>query len=121
MADDEAPDDRAGRQSAILARHLNGQHPTTVLLLSRHAPGGRPDATAAELIRADDDGLTLKATVPEGTADLRLALPDGPDVRGRIGALLKATRAGLPDAVPLTSLEEQMAGGGRGPHGSAHR
>lgn len=43
-------------------------------------------------------------------------------MRGRIGALLKATRAGLPDTVPLTSLEEQTAGGGRGPHGSAaHR
>lgn len=112
-------DDRAGRQSANLARHLNGQHPTTVLLLARHAPGGRPDATGAELTGADDDGLTLTATVPAGTADLRLALPDGGDVRERLGALLRATRAGLPDTVPLTSLEEQLAGGGRGAHGSA--
>lgn len=118
-------DDRSGRQSANLARHLNGQHPSTILLLARHAPGGRPDTTGAELMCADDDGLTLPATVPEGAAELRLALPDGPDgpdVRGRIAALLKATRAGLPDTVPLTSLEQQMAGGGRGPHGSAsHR
>lgn len=114
-------DDRAGRQSANLARHLNGQHPSTVLLLARHAPGGSPDATAAELTGADDDGLTLKATAPDGDAVLRLALPDGPDLRGRIAALLKATRAGLPDTVPLTSLEEQKTGGGRGPHGSAHR
>ena len=120
MADDSAAD-RAGRQSANLARHLNGQHPSTVLLLTRHAPGGRPDATAAELTGADDDGLTATATVPEGTADLRLALPGGPDVRRRIEALLTATRAGLPDTVPLTSLEEQMAGGGRGPHGTASR
>ena len=60
--------------------------------------------------------------MPEGAAKLRLALPDGPDVRARIAALLKAIRAGLPDSVPLTSLEEQMAGGGRGPHGTAaHR
>ncbi|MDP3713745.1 MAG: DUF2470 domain-containing protein [Mycobacteriales bacterium] len=119
MADGDG--DRAVRQSANLARHLNGQHPTTVLLLARHAPGGRPDAAAAELTGADDDGLTLTATTPDGEVVLRLALPDGPDVRGRIGALLKATRAGLPDdgSVPLTSLEEQMAGGGRGPHGSA--
>lgn len=111
--------DRAARQSANLARHLNDQHPGTVLLLARHAPDGRPDATAAELTAADDDHLTVAVTVPDGSADLRLALPDGPDVRSRIGALLRATRAGLPDTVPLTSLEEQLAGGRRGPHGSA--
>lgn len=118
MTNHDGPADRARRQSANLARHLNGQHPSTVLLLARHAPGGRPDATAAELTGADDDGLTITPTVPEGTADLRLALPEGPDVRARIGALLKATRAGLPDSMPLTTLEEQMAGGGRGLHGS---
>ncbi len=123
MADDNAVN-RTGRQSANLARHLNAQHPDTVLLLARHAPGGRPDAAAAELTGADDDCLTLKATTPDGDVVLRLALPDGPDVRGRIATLLHATRAALPDdgSVPLTSLEEQMAGGGRGPHGSAaHR
>ena len=123
MADDHA-EDRARRQSANLTRHLNGQHPSTVLLLARHAPGGRPDTTTAELTGADEDGLTLRASVPDGDVVLRLALPEGPDVRGRIGALLTATRAALPDdgSVPLTSLEEQMAGGGRGPHGSAaHR
>ena len=119
MADHDGPADRAGRQSANLARHLNGQHPSTVLLLARHAPGGRPDASAAELTGADDDGLVVTATTPDGTAELRLALPDGSDVRARIGALLKATRAGLPATVPLTSLEEQTAGGVRGPHGSA--
>ncbi len=112
-------DDRAGRQSANLARHLNGQHPTTVLLLARHAPGGRADTTDAEMTGTDDDGLTVKVITPDGDAVLRLALPDGPDVRGRIRALLRATRAGLPDSVPLTSLEYQMAGGGSGPHGSA--
>ena len=111
--------DRVGRQSANLARHLNGQHPTTVLLLAQYAPGGRPDATAAELTGADDDGLTLTAAVPGGDVVLRLALPELADLRGRIGALLKQVRAALPDDVPLTSLEEQMAGGGRGPHGSA--
>lgn len=113
--------DRAARQSANLARHLNGQHPTTVLLLARHAPGGRPDAAAAELTAADDDGLTLTATKGDGQVVLRLPLPDGPDVRGRIAALLQQVRAGLPETVPLTSLEEQLAGGGRGPHGSAQR
>lgn len=117
MADGD--EDRAARQSANLARHLNGQHPTTVLLLARHAPGGSADATAAELTDADDGGLTVTATTPDGDVVLRLDLPDGPDVRGRIGALLTATRATLPDSMPLTSLEEQMAGGGRGPHGSA--
>lgn len=111
-----APDDRAGRQSADLARHLNGQHPSTVLLLARHAPGGRTEATAAELTGADGDHLTLRATTPDGTADLRLSLPGGPDLRARIGALLTSTRAGLPDDVPLSSLEEQLAGGGHGPH-----
>ena len=121
MADHDGPADRAGRQSANLTRHLNGQHPGTVLLLARYAPGGRPDATAAKMAGADDDGLMLWVTVPEGAAELRLALPDGTDVRARIGALLKMTRAGLPATVPLTSLEEQMAGGGRGPHSAGHR
>lgn len=112
-------DSRAERQSANLARHLNGQHPSTVLLLARHAPGGRPDATEAALTQARDDLLTIAAAVPEGRVDLRLSLPDGPDVRGRIATLLQQTRAQLTDDVPLTSLEEQMAGGGRGPHGSS--
>ena len=66
-------DDRTGRQSANLSRHLNGQHPSTLLMLARHAPGGRPDATGA-----DDHGLTVKAATPEGDVVLRLALPDGP-------------------------------------------
>jgi len=48
-------EDRAGRRPANLARHLNDQHPGTVLLPARHAPGGRPDATAAKLTRSDDD------------------------------------------------------------------
>lgn len=115
--------DSSGRQSANLARHLNGQHPQTVLLLARHAAGGRPDATTAELTGADDDGLTLTAATPDGQVELRLPLPDGPDVRGRIAALLAATRAGLPDdgSVPLTSLELQLGGGGRGPHQPGHR
>ena len=115
------PNDRAARQSANLARHLNSQHPTTVLLLARHAPGGRLDAEDAELTAVDDHGLKLKATTPDGDVVLHLAMPDGPDARGRIAALLTATRAALPDdgSVPLTSLEQQMAGGGRGPHGTA--
>jgi hypothetical protein len=114
---------RAGRQAANLARHLNERHPTTVLLLARHAPGGRPDTTAAELTLAEDDGLSLTATTLDGTADVRLTLPDGPDVRSRIAALLTATRAALPDdgSVPLTSLELQLGGGGRGSHGTGHR
>ncbi len=121
--DGDGDGDRAGRESANLARHLNGQHPSTVLLLARHAPGGRPAASAAELTGADDDDLTLSVTAPDGAAGLRLALPDGPDLRGRIEALLKATRAALPDdgSVPLTSLEDQMGGGERGPHGPGRR
>ena len=112
------PRDGAARESTNLARHLNTQHPGTVLLLARHAPGGRPDATAAPLTGADDRGLTLEVSTPAGTLPVRLALPDGPDLRGRIRALLTATRAGLPDdgSVPLTSLEEQMAGADPGRH-----
>lgn len=106
-------DDRAARQSANLARHLNDQHPGTVLLLARYAPGGRPDATAAALTGADDESLACTVPGPDGPTELRLALPPGSDVRSRIGALLRATRAALPDdgSVPLTSLEQQMAGG----------
>jgi len=59
MRDHDDPDghaeDRAGRRPANLARHLNDPHPGTVLLPARHAPGGRPDATAAKLTRSDDD------------------------------------------------------------------
>jgi hypothetical protein len=114
-------DDRAGRQFTNLARHLNGQHPGTVLLLARHAPGGRPDAAEAELTGADDGGLTVTATVPDGAVTLRLALPDGPDARARVAALLRLTRAALPDDMPLTSLELQLAAGGRGAQGSARQ
>jgi hypothetical protein len=111
-------DERAGRQSVNLARHLNGQHPSTVLLLARHAPGGRPDTTYAE-VTGVASGLVITATTRDGTVELRLALPDGPDARSRIAALLAQVRAELPADVPLTSLEAQLAGGGRGPHGRA--
>lgn len=115
--------ERSGRQSANLVRHLNGQHPSTVLLLARHAPGGRPDATAAELTGADHDALTVTVDGPGGPGTVRLPLPDGADVRARIASLLEATRAALPDdgSVPLTSLEVEMRGGGRGPHGTGHQ
>ena len=36
--------------------------------------------------------MPAQATVPEGTADLHLGLPEGPDVRGRIGARLVRQR-----------------------------
>lgn len=106
-------DDRNARQSAHLARHLNDQHPGTVLLVARHAPGGRPEACRAELTGLDEGGLELTVTASRGTTQLRLALPEGPDVRSRVGALLREIRAGLPDdgSVPLTSLEQQMRSG----------
>jgi hypothetical protein len=113
-------DDRASRQPANLARHLNDQHPSTVLLLARHAPGGRPDATAAQLNDVDDDALTLNVRTPDGDVHLRLALPHGPDARAKVRALLDVVRASLPDTEPLTSLEEQMTGRGSGPHQEGH-
>jgi hypothetical protein len=110
-------DERAARQCA-LARHLDSHHPSTVLLLARRALGSSPETTAAELSGQDDDGLTLTTTLPDGEVVLRLPLPQGPDNRGRTAALLRQVRAGLPDTVPLTPLEEQMAAGGR-PHGTS--
>ena len=92
--------DRARRKSANLVRHLDDRHPTTVLLLARHAPGGRPDATAATLTRADETGLMLTLALPDGTAELRLALPDD-------------------GSVPLTSLKRQTASGEHVQHGTA--
>lgn len=50
-----------------------------------------------QLIGADDEDLALTVTVADGPTWLLLTLPDGPDVRSRIGALLTATPAGLPD------------------------
>lgn len=79
MTDHDDPDDRAARQSANLARHLSGgQHPSTVLLLARHAPGGRPDATAAELTGADDDRLALAVDGPAGQAQSVCRCRTGP-------------------------------------------
>lgn len=113
--------DAAGRERARAvntARHLDAQHPGTVLLLARYAPGGRPDATAATLEAVDDAGLQVAVTTPAEVLPLRLALPPGADVRGRVADLLRAVRAGLPDdgSVPLTSLEQQLAGHGPHPH-----
>lgn len=109
---DGRADAPAGRQAANLARHLNAQHPSTVLLLARHGPGGSPDASRAELTAVDDHGITLRAASGDSTKELRLALPDGADLRSRVAALITAVRASLPDdgSVPLTSLEHQLRG-----------
>jgi hypothetical protein len=59
-------------------------------------PGGSLDATAADLTAAHDDGLALTVIAPVGDAALRVALPDGPEPRARIAALLEQVRARLP-------------------------
>lgn len=45
--------DRAARQGANIAWHLNQSYPDTVLFLAWHA-GGRPHAIAAEMHTVDD-------------------------------------------------------------------
>jgi hypothetical protein len=99
---------RGHLQAAGLARHLNLQHPSTVLLLARHAPGGRPDVQHAELVQVDDAQLTMTAATPDGSVELHVPLPEGADPRARLRGLLANVRTGRPDDEPLTTLEIEL-------------
>lgn len=102
--------ERAARQGANLARHLNQSYPDTVLFLARHA-AGRPDAVEARLDSVTADELVLTVTAAGGTAVVRVPLSAAPgaapDVRGRVRALLAVARQAAPGE-PLTSLEKQV-------------
>ena len=104
-------DERAKRQSANLARHLDDRYADTVLLLARHA-AGRSDAVSASVIAAVPAGLTLAVRTADGEEQVQLPFPAGTtDVRAAVRELLRTTRAGLPADVPLTSLEAQQQSG----------
>jgi putative heme iron utilization protein len=111
---DHPPEDeergRAARQATNLARHLNERHPDTVLFLARYAAGHR-QATTANLLSVDTDGITLtidgseqEVRVPFDTA---IASSQTADARSRLRRLLEATRAAN-SGIPLTSLEKQF-------------
>lgn len=108
-------DDRAARQGANLARHLNQSYPDSVLFLARLA-GGKPDATAAELVSLTDAELLFQVTTAGAVQPVRVPLPPaadtGDDVRARVRELLRLTRLNSPDA-PVTSLEERTGGRSR--------
>lgn len=102
-------DPREQLRGQNLATHLNERHPDTVLFLARHA-AGHVAAVAAALVGLDgDEGAAL--SIDDGTTThlVQLPLPAGADLRTRLGALLRQTRAAAPPG-PLTSLEQQHAG-----------
>lgn len=103
---------RAERQGANLVRHLNERYADTVLFLARRA-AHCPQADSAELLTIGEGDLSLSVQDREGTRTVRVPLPSATpgatDVRGRVKALLEATRAEHPDD-PMTSLESARSG-----------
>lgn len=106
----------AGARSTL--RHLNLQHPDTVVFLARHAAGA-PDAVAAELRAVDPHGIDITVRQPSGASTQRLrfsaAISGIADLRGQLQGLLRAARTSAPDE-PLTSLEAEITSRGTRQH-----
>lgn len=105
---DQRHSERADRQAANLARHLNQRHPDTVLFLVRCAAGQR-NATTAELLAVEDAGVTVTSDAVSEPVQIAFGETVGSptDARSRLRHLLEVTRAANAH-YPLTSLEQQM-------------
>lgn len=111
--DDRAFTPALAAQIAQVLDHLNDSHPDTVLLL---ATAAAPASVLrdASLVGVDRDGVELVAQHADGPS-LRARLPFAgrPDslaaVRGEIFGLLVRARAAAGEAIPLTSLEREVA------------
>ncbi len=62
-------DERTDRQSANLSRHLNADHPDTVLFLARRA-GGRATVSSAQLTGVDESSLDVAVVTADGPQQL---------------------------------------------------
>ena len=108
--------ERADRQAANLARHLNQRYPDTVLFLVRYAAGQR-NATTAELLAVAEAGVTVMSDAVSEPVHIAFdeAAGSPTDARSRLRHLLEVTRAANAH-YPLTSLEQQMRPSPGTPH-----
>lgn len=92
--------------------HFNANHADTVLLLARHAAGAS-EATDAEAIGVDTDGVEFEVVVgrPGQRARASFASPvtTADEVSAAVFALIGVARAAAGAHYPLTSLEREYA------------
>ena len=92
--------------------HYNASHADTVLFLVRHA-ADRPDADDAEIVAVDRLGAEFDIVAGGRRDRARLAFGEGvgtaDEVSTRLYGHLAAARARVGDAVPLTTIEAELA------------
>ncbi|MEM7323202.1 MAG: SIP domain-containing protein [Actinomycetota bacterium] len=99
-------------QVDLTIEHVNGNHADTVLFIARHH-GSVPNATDAEAIDVDSEGLDVRVVVDGETTTTRLPFTNpvttAPEVQGEVLGMISTARQTVGDAEPLTSLEEELA------------
>lgn len=91
--------------------HFNANHADTVLLLARHAAGA-PDASDAEAVSVDAEGVDFDVRVGAHRTTTRMPFAalaaTADEVSLQVMTLLGQARQRAGRAVPLTSLEREM-------------
>jgi NADPH-dependent ferric siderophore reductase len=111
--DGDAFEATLSREVTHVLEHLNDGHADAVTLIARYR-GGCEDVADAEITGADRAGIRLAARRRDGSnVELRVGFEGRPDsllaTRGALFALLREARTVAGDAVPLTTLERELA------------
>ena len=117
MAPPLAPDVRDLLDETV--EHFNANHADTVLLLARYAAGAS-EASDAEAIAVDTLGVDFEVRVgagagaPRSVARARFPAPAVTleEIQTAVFGLIAEARHGAGSAVPMTSLEREVAGRG---------
>lgn len=105
-----APDVAAALDLTI--EHFNANHADTVLFVARHL-GGWPAVVDAEIVAVDSVGADVDVVVDGRRSRSRIgfeaAATTVDDVRAQVMATITRARAAAGTAVPLTSVERELA------------
>lgn len=82
--------------STRICRHMNDDHADAVLLYAKTF-GNTPNATAAELVSIDPEGMNLTAKIENDSVPIRIAfertLADSEDAHQTLIAMVKQARS----------------------------
>lgn len=115
----DAFDAATAQELAVVVDHMNDNHADSILLMARSLVSGRA-LVDAEVVGVDRRGVEFAVRGDDGhTGTARFDFGGRPAdldaLRGEVFGLLSAARAAAGDAVPLTSLEREIAAVGRLP------